>query len=273
MSRVIVDRIYEYLNEEGKTIDEAILEEIVKRFERVVIRQLMQDREEKPGRLYVTRFSHPCARKGAYAYHAFEAEELAPRVKLNFLIGDAVELAVMATAKLAGCDIGLSNDRVGLEIDGVTVSGYIDGLFHDGKDLYVAEFKKMSPFGFKRVEKEGITDEWGYVSQVHAYMRALDLERSIFVILDGQSGTLNERVVEFDPNIWKAMEERGRAILKSTPEDLPPGAFEPERAKNGRMELELRCRYCQYKHHCWPGVQLVLRGNKPSWYIKEQSDV
>ena len=270
---MIVDRIYEYLNEEGKTIDEAILEEVVKRFERVVIRQLMQDREEKPGRLYVTRFSHPCARKGAYGYHAFEAEELAPRVKLNFLIGDAVELAVMATAKLAGCDIGLSNDRVELEIDGVTVGGYIDGLFHDGKDLFVAEFKKMSPYGYRRVETQGITDEWGYVSQVHAYMKALDLDRSIFVILDGQSGTLNERVVEFDPDIWKAMEERGRAILKSTPEDLPPGAFEPERAQNGRMELELRCRYCQYKHHCWPRAQLALRGNKPSWYIKEQSDV
>jgi len=92
-------------------------------------------------------------------------------------------------------------------------------------------------------------------------------------VLDGQSGTLNERVVEFDPNIWKAMEERGRAILKSTPEDLPPAAFEPERAQNGKMQLELRCRYCQYKHHCWPGAQLALRGNKPSWYIKEQSDV
>ena len=267
---MIVDRIYEYLNEEGKTIDEAILEEVTKRFERVVIRQLMQDREEKPDRLYVTRFSHPCARKGAYAYHAFEAEQLAPWAKLNFLIGDAVELAVMAMAKLAGCDIGLSQDRVGLEIDGVTVSGYIDGLFSDGKDLYVAEFKKMSAFAFKRVETQGITDEWGYVSQVHAYMKALDLERSIFVILDGQTGALNERVVEFDPAVWKAMEERGKAILKSTPEELPPRAFEPERATNGKMELELRCRYCQHKRHCWPEAQLVLRHNKPFWFVELQ---
>jgi hypothetical protein len=270
MSRVIVDRIYEYLNQEGKAIDEAILEEITKRFENVVIRQLMQDRDQKSGRLYVTRFSHPCARKGAYAYHGFEVEELAPRAKLNFLIGDAVELAVMATAKLAGCDIGLSQDRVELEIDGVTVSGYVDGLFHDGKDLYVAEFKKISSFAYKRVEREGITDEWGYVSQVHAYMKALDLDRSIFVILDGQSGALNERVVEFDPDIWKAMEERGRAILESTAEDLPPGAFEPEKATNGTRELELRCRYCQFKRHCWPGAQLLIRHSKPFWLVKLQ---
>ena len=270
---MIVDRIYQYLDEEGKTIDEAILEEVTGRFERIVIRQLMQDREGYPGRLYVTRFSHPCARKGAYAYHGFEAEELAPRAKLNFLIGDAVELAVMATAKLAGCDIGLSNDRVELEIDGVTFSGYIDGLFHDGKDLYVAEFKKMSPFGFKRVEREGITDEWGYVSQAHAYMKALELDGSIFVVLDGQTGALNERVVHFDTHVWRAMEERGGAILKSTPEDLPRRAFKPGRAKNGRMELELRCRYCQYKHHCWPEAQLVLRHNKPIWYVERESDV
>jgi len=258
---MIVDRIYQYLNGEGKAIDEAILEEVTSRFETVVVRQLMRDREERPGRLYVTRFSHPCARKGAYAYHGFEAEELVPRAKLNFLIGDAVELAVMATAKLAGCDIGLSNERVEFELDGATVSGYIDGLFSDGKALYVAEFKKISAFAYKRVEREGVTDEWGYVSQVHAYMKALELDRAIFVVLDGQSGALNERV---------------------TPEDLPPGAFEPEpvlardrpgRAQNGKMELELRCRYCQYKHHCWPRAQLALRGNKPSWYIKEQSDV
>ncbi len=64
-------------------------------------------------------------------------------------------------------------------------------------------------------------------------------------------GGPGERVVEFDPAIWEAMEGRGRAILKSTPESLPPRAFEPEpvlardrpgRAQNGKMELELRCR-------------------------------
>ena len=267
---MIVDRIYQYLNEEGKTINEAILEEITKRFEKVVIRQLMQDREEKPGRLYVTRFSHPCARKGAYAYHAFDAEELAPRAKLNFLIGDAVQLAVMATAKLAGCDIGLSQDRVQLQIDGVTVSGYIDGLFSDGKDLYVAEFKKMSPYGYRRVEKEGITDEWGYVSQAHAYMRALELDRTIFVVLDGQSGSLNERIVDFDSAIWNAMEARGRMILKSKADSLPPRAFGPQTAKNGQMELDLRCRYCQYKYLCWPQAQKVMKGNRPVWYMEEK---
>ena len=267
---MIVDKIYRYLKEEGKTIDHAILEEATSRFETVVVRQLTHDREEHPGRLYVTRFSHPCARKGAYAYHGFEAEELVPRAKLNFLIGDAVELAVMATARLAGCDIGLSNGRVGFELDGAMVSGYIDGLFCDGKDLYVAEFKKISAFAYKRVEREGITDEWGYVSQVHAYMKALELDRSIFVILDGQTGALNERVVEFDPDIWKAMGERGRAILKSTPEHLPSRAFEPGRAQNGKRGLELRCRYCQYKHHCWPEAQLVLRHNKPFWYVEQE---
>ena len=195
---------------------------------------------------------------------------LAPRAKLNFLIGDAVELVVMATAKLAGCGIGRSQDRVELQIDGVTVSGYIDGLFSDVEDLYVAEFKKMSPFAFKRVEAQGITDEWGYVSQVHAYMRALELDRTIFVVLDGQSGSLNERVIQFDPAIWNAMEARGRMILRSRADSLPSRAFEPQVAKNGKMELELRCRYCQYKHLCWPKAQEVMKGNRPVWYIEEE---
>jgi hypothetical protein len=268
--QVIVDRIYQYLNETGKTIDEVVLQEATRRFQTVIARQLMEDREEKVGRLYVTRFSHPCARKGAYGYHGFEAEELQPRAKLNFLIGDVVELAIMATAKLAGCDIGLSNDRVELAIDRITISGYVDGLFSDGKDLYVAEFKKMSPYAYARVEKEGITDEWGYVSQVHAYMIALNITKAIFVVLEGQSGALNERVVQFDPAIWRAMAQRGAAILKSTPESLPGRAFGTVPTKNGKRELDLQCRYCGYKEPCWPGVQMVMKGDKPTWYVEEE---
>ena len=203
MSRVIVDRIYGYLNEKGKTIDQSILEEVVKRFETVAIRQLMEDREAKPGRLCVTRFNHPCARKGAYAHRGFDAEEMVPRAKLNFLIGDAVERAVMATAKLPGCDIGISNDLAVLEIEGVIFSGYTDGLFLDDRDLYVTEFKKMSSFAYKRVQRQGITDERAYASDVNVYIKALELDRSIFVVLDGQSGALNERVIHFDPDVWR----------------------------------------------------------------------
>jgi len=273
---MIVDKIYTYLNEEGKTIDEAVLEQALVQFRRVLVRQLMKDREERPGRLYVTRFSHPCARKGAYQYHGFKGEDLQPRVKLNFLLGDMVELALMSVAKLAGCDIDLGNTWVSLKIDGQEIGGFIDGLYSDGEKLYVAEFKKVSPYSFQRIEKEGIDDTWGYISQVHAYMKALQIPRAVFVVSDGQTGALNERVVRFDEQIMEAMEERGRAILASTPDGLPPRAFLPieetyYKKPTGKYKLDLQCSYCDMKGHCWPEAEFATKAGKPVWYLDKEA--
>lgn len=269
---MIVDRIYQYLNSEGKTFNAAVLEEALGRYRYILQRQLMQDREEKPGYLYVTRFTHPCARKGAYAYHGFEAEELQPRAKLTFLIGDAVELALVATAKMAGCRLDLNNDRVELNIGGYKVGGYIDGLFSpDGKELWVAEFKSMSPYSFKSFQKEGYDDTWGYVSQINAYMKALDLKAAIVVGLDKQTGALHEQTIKFDPVVWEGAEARAMAILQSTPAELPPRAILPELAKGSKVKLGLQCGYCQYKQHCWPEAELDTSGRSPVWYLPKEA--
>lgn len=267
---MIIDRIYEYLNEEGKTVDQAILNEATQRFGEVLVRQLMIDREERPGQLYVTRFSHPCARKGAYAYHGYQAEKLQPRAKLTFLIGDAVELAVIATAKLAGCDLRTERTRVELDVEGYRASGYADGLLHHEGEIYVVEIKSMSPYSFRRFQKEGYDDAFGYVSKIQAYMAGLELERAIVVGLDKQTGALHEEIVEFDLETWRLAKFRALTILGSTPEDLPPRAIPTEQTKDGRSILGLQCGYCGYPAHCWPEAELDTSGRKPVWYVSPE---
>lgn len=266
---MIVDRIYEYLNSEGKSFNALVLDEALSRFRNVLMRQLMQDREEKPGRLYVTRFSHPCARKGAYGYHAFEAEEVRPRGKINFLVGDMVEIALASLGRLAGCDLQ-TPPKVILDINGTQVTGYGDDLLQEGGEGYLVEYKKVTSYALRRFQRNGVEDAWGYASQIHCYLKGLSLDKAILLAAAPETGALHEQVLFFDEVAWLAARNRASQILASRPERLPMRAIPTVVTKNGREKLGLQCSYCNYRQHCWPEAKMELVRGRPVWYVGEE---
>lgn len=266
---MIVDKIYEWLNDSTRKPDKAAMARATAVFQEKMTR-FMTTSDRKPGRLYVTGFTHPCARQGAYKFHGYTSEPLQPRVRINFMYGDITELLVVEAAKLAGCNIWGSQDPVFVGVAPDTeIMGHPDGIFmdDDGQE-YVLEIKKQSEWGFKKP----VDNAFGYLAQAHAYMAGTGLRKTVFVRLNGQTGALAEQVVEFDEEIWEAARQRAVAILKSASTgELPPRAFELEKEnKKGQRRLVLQCRYCGFKEECWPYLQMAYSDKaktKPVWFL------
>lgn len=267
---MIVDKIYKWLNDSEREPDYDALARAEMVFREKMIR-FMTTSDRAPGRLYVTGFTHPCARQGAYKFFGFDSEPLAPRVRINFMYGDITELLVVEAAKLAGCNIWGSQDPVFVEVASDTeIMGHPDGLFEDANgQQYILEVKKQSEWGFKKP----IDNAFGYLAQAHAYMAGSGLRKTIFVRLNGQTGALAEQVVDFDEETWEAARQRAVAILKSAgTKELPPRAFELEKEdKKGRRKLVLQCRYCGFRDTCWPDLEMTYSDKaktKPVWFLK-----
>lgn len=283
---MIIDQIYDYLKKEGKKINQEVLEEARTRFSAVTKRQFMKDSGgPKKGKIYPSSMGKECPRQLAYSYHGFPKDEpLQPRAKLNFYVGDLIELGVLALAKLAGCDIGLNNEYIKVSVDGFDSNGFVDGLFSYNDKMYVIEVKSQSSYSFRRFEKEGFSNKWGYLTQLSLYLDALDLDEGIFLVVDKNTGKLAERRVKKDEEAIEKAKENVRTILASSPETLPPRYvdFEDVKWMTRKKCWDITkladdsnnpiCQYCQYTSTCW-GEDLVKKemvSGKPHFRIYKE---
>ena len=266
---MIVDKIYEYLNAEGKTLDEALRYEVEKLAGASFKRQFMT--EENGVSKGVLRLSAvgKCARQLAYAYHGFErkGKEIDARAKIIFFQGDLVELMLASIAKLAGCNLiatGLHQATVELPVNGGFLKGHTDALLIQPGEIYLAEFKSMSSYAFERFEKGFIDDS--YIAQYNTYLAALGLKRCVFVGLNKDSGVLHEMVINLDEAIVQKCRENILTVTKSTPEKLPAPAYQAD--ESGFYPWQ--CLYCAYWGHCRPNAEKVLVRN--SFKLKEKTN-
>lgn len=266
---MIVDKILQYLNQEGKTLDEALRYEVEKLAGVSFKRQFMT--EENGVSKGVLRLSSAgkCARQLAYGYHGFEkkGKEIDARAKIIFFQGDLVELMLASIAKLSGCNLvatGLNQATVDFQVNGTTIKGHTDGLLIEPGEIFLAEFKSMSSYAFERFQ-EGYIDE-SYIAQYNTYLDAAGINRCVFVGLNKDSGVLHEMVIQKDPAIVTKARENLLTVIKSTVEALPERRFSPDEKKY----LPWNCLYCQFWGHCWPNAEKVLVRN--SYKLKEKSN-
>jgi len=268
---MIVDKINTYLSQRETTLDESLRYEVEKLAGWCFKRQFMTD--ESPVTKGKIRLSScgKCPRQVAYAFHGIEknGKETDSRAKIIFWTGDLAELTITGLAKLAGCCItatGLNQITVKLPVNGSVIEGHPDGLFLHEKELYLLEVKSMSSFSFARFEK-GEIDE-GYRAQINAYMECLGLQKCVLVALNKDNGILAERVVEKDEKIVSKIRENIKAVLHSTPEDLPPPPKELDPDPKGFFSWV--CLYCSYWGHCRPDAEKVLVRNSYKLKLKEK---
>lgn len=262
---MIIDKIYSYLSQQGKTLDELLKYEVEKLAGVSFKRQFMT--EENGASKGVLRLSSAgkCARQLAYGYHGFEkkGKEIDARAKIIFFQGDLTELMLASIAKLAGCNLaatGLHQATVKFAVNGQFVEGHTDGLLIEPGEILLAEYKSMSSYAFERFEQGFIDDS--YIAQYNTYLSSLGIMRCVFVGHNKDNGMLHEMVITRDENIVTKTRENLLRVIKSTPESLPERAYGPDE----KNMLPWQCSYCAYWGWCWPNAEKILVKN--SWKLK-----
>src|ERR1041385_9115020 len=98
---LLADPIRAYLESPEKRMDETVLAETVRRMRQVIVRDMMQPRDTRAGKESNTLYTGACARKARLTFDGAERDPLRARTLLKFLLGDLVELSVLAIARLA----------------------------------------------------------------------------------------------------------------------------------------------------------------------------
>lgn len=231
--------IRDYLEQHHKELDDAVLTDTVKRMRQVIVRDLMQPRDTRAGKESNTLYTGACARKARLTYDGAEREPLKARTALKFLLGDLVELSVLAMARLAGCPI--VDNNIDLSVrgeDGASIAVHPDGRYvaPDGTQ-YNVEIKSCDSRTFDGwLEQGGPDDAWGYLTQasmeVQAWREAGVLVQStIFLAVStgSRQGSIAEFVMPYREELVAAWHARRRQVREDA---LPAIPFVPQNEKS-----------------------------------------
>lgn len=232
---LLADPIRAYLEQHEKRVDDAVLTETVKRMRQVLVRDLMTPRDTRAGKESNTLYTGACARKSRLTFDGAERDPLKARTLLKFLLGDLVELSVLAIARLAGCHI--EDNNIDLSIkgeDGVSVPVHPDGRFeiqhHEGTvESFNVEIKSCDSRTFDAwLEKGGPDDTWGYLTQASIEIQAwreagVIVENTIFVAVStgSRQGSIAEFIMPYDEQLVIGWHERRLLARQEHVPDIP----------------------------------------------------
>lgn len=202
-----------------------------------------------------------------------EKERSSPFFKLQMLIGDMHEAAIIAVMRAAGVKVKEVQKKVKLTLkDGTALSGTLDVVIETSEGEGVYDIKSASPWSFKNKFKGGYAaleanDAFGYVGQGHGYSNAVGLPFRGWIASDKSSGeiTVCDCPIDTDAEpVIDEINETAKAIAEDRPfkrcfEDQPETFRKKE---TGNRVLGMPCKFCDFKFSCWPG--LVERPSIPS---------
>jgi hypothetical protein len=278
-SGYITSKLLEYLENPEKKVNKALLEEAAKRLTSAISRQLMEQRQNQK-KLRMSSGGQ-CMKKQWYAFKGEEGEPISGRTLNTFLNGDTIEVNLSIIGRLAGLQLmGKPDGEDEIHIAAMPdVKGHCDDVLYmpDENRYYLVEYKSMSDYSYRKFEKDGLDDEWGYFTQASLYCEALGIEEFILVAQCKSTGHICDRVYRKDPNLVRIALEKWNAI-KSNPDVMPNRGYEPEAETKynrstkvydptGRSILGIQCSYCSFRAQCWPEVQQEFKGEKPIWIV------
>lgn len=295
---MIADRLNAYLESiTGVEIPDEIIERVAIQVARTTRRNFGDARSSDGNALRLSAVGK-CPRAGWYLHHNEKAEPLPARTRLVFGFGDVIEAQLIALITLSGIKVLAVNKEVNLNVMDVPLKGHIDLVVEiDGKPVIV-EIKSMSRRGFEEAKIHGIPgNDFGYLDQIQAYMRAEQTDRAIFLCASKEQGHLAEyEVGRADETFVPRAEAYVKGVLGSGVPDQPYAAIDeivsfqgkvqagiaaekhPEYVpldrkgawypfKTGRKSLGKTCGYCGFKSICWQGLTMVMDNDKPRWLV------
>lgn len=234
---MIVDKIQEYLETQGREIPADVMALAAKRFAWTLRRNLGEQEDRARARQISGSLAWYCPRRAYYQLTGAGQERLTGRARVTFLMGDTLQTVVDVLATLAGVQFAYpdeNGDELELrqEVEGVEVVGHVDHAVHvEGEGLVVLDSKSMAPYGYQEFvkavhdpkaawwEKERL----GYVAQLRFYMMLIRLaglgtgERGAFIGIDKGTGNFSELWVNRCPET-EAMFLRAIPVLAAARE-------------------------------------------------------
>lgn len=257
----IVDDIYGLFSKEGGTeVPNELAEEFGNAMANLIVSRLREVKGDGVASLRPSNLGKK-DRQLWYTLHGFKGEDLSPQAKIKFLYGDILEQLLILFCKLAGHEVkDLQKTRV---LAGVKGSS---DLTLDG---HIVDCKSASSYSFKKFEDGSLAgnDPFGYIDQLGFYKNSdpSNEKYPAFLVIDKTLGKIclcpinNENLPDTRARILRAREIE---ISETPPErcfnDLPEGA-------SGNRILCMECSYCQFKHHCWPGLRTFLYSTGPKF--------
>jgi hypothetical protein len=186
---------------------------------------------------------------------------------------------------------------------GYVATGHLDGLWQeeDGS-LSAVDFKSINSYGFERTEDQG--PAFDNIAQVNSYCYALSLKTWRLFYLRKETGHVCEWFGEFSQELLDITISKLSKAVHSSVLSLPDREFSAKNEKEwvrgmkrligsgadvggpdpdgkiivskkktgywretGRKILEYPCSYCPFKPHCWPGVEMEMKGDYPNWIV------
>jgi hypothetical protein len=263
----LVQDIYTML-ETKEFPDEVNTEEICAEFGNVcadILREQLVD-QDSVGRLRLSAFGKP-DRQLYNAYHGVAGEPLTGPTYVKFIYGHITEAVVLALTELAGHKVTDRQKKVNVEGINGSIDGYIDGVLMD--------VKSCSSFGFKKFRNNTLhkDDPFGYIAQLRAYAHAERQHTYGWLAMDKSTGHLawlqydetKDNTPYKDAITWD-VPERAKHLKKLVAGPLPSLCFDPvPDGKSGNMQLASGCRFCAFKHTCFPDMRVYRYSNGPRY--------
>lgn len=233
----IAAAIRAYLEQAEKQVNLKVLDEMVDRYRMTILRQLMEAKRDRKGKESSTLYTKACARQARYTYDGAVGEPITARSLLRFLLGDVVELTVLALAELAGVPIQDNNRplKIAGQGDDTLVDVHPDGLYRHGDDFYNVEIKSCDSRTWDRwYEQGGPSDTWGYCTQASIQCAAWReagipvLATNFIAVSTGtRQGSMADWIVPYDGTLVEAWHARRALVLAAAMPDMAYHA-EPE---------------------------------------------
>lgn len=194
-----------------------------------------------------------CTRQLAYKYHEIEGEPLTYETKMTFMTGDILELVLYMLAEAVGEPVENIQKRISVG----DISGTIDGTIRD----VLLDVKSMSDAAFSINERNGMSDDFGYQTQLEIYKEGEQKERGAWIAINKNRGTIGVMEAPHKPYLVKLAQEKKQRVIDSSPGQLPPRDFDLEyEKKTSRLKLAMQCKFCPFKAFCWE-----LEEEVPGW--------
>lgn len=253
----------------GKTPDQQDLDDLGKAMASHIA-TAFQVREPK-GTLRASNIGTKCNRKLWYAVNQPDkAEDVPPWTKIKFLYGNLLEELVLFLAREAGHKV----EHLQREVDVAGVKGHIDAVV----DGTVLDVKTANSRGMHKFKGNGLLheDPFGYLAQIDFYRTALKDDPSVtepgvaFLAIDKELGHLV--LDEYDRSDIEEGQVEREVITKqmAVSDPTPPvrGYFPILDGRSGNMQLDLQCRYCEFKKTCWPSLRTFAYAGGPRFLTK-----
>lgn len=220
-------------------------------------------------------------------------DDITPRTRRIFELGNLLEIEVIRLLKLAGFEVyhdDGTGDQFSFSYYGDHFRGSMDGVVRGlpqaPKTWHVLEVKSVKGGRFVELQKKGV-EKWdaAYYGQMQCYMAAAELDRALFAAYNKDTSELYFERVKLDKTYFPAMRVKALDILEN---DSPPQSSYKDRSwyeiKNYKSEHYQRvywgdelppsvnCRNCRFSRIDLesPGAQWICGKTRLRLTLEQQ---